>query len=315
MTEQIKNLLCVECSSKMQLSGANYHCATCIMVYPIDDGIIVAWPKNMGELAKEEAEYHDEFDEDAGDVHQLTAYRNKFYHDLIHVEIRKYPGPARAIEIGAGSSGTEGREVLKHHRVVETDVSPDTLKRLRKNLHGTPEAFVAADGEHVPFENNSFDILYMVATFHHFADPGRALSEFARVLKPGGLIVMGVEPNTTYFRPIKWLRKLLCKATHMNPEEGSKADAEMEGFTYARLKKLFETKQWSSYSIRPMWLFSGFLHYLLEFLYRVFKLKKRIRVPQLLEKILVGLDELVFKIPGFKHLGWHWIITGKRSHE
>lgn len=312
------NLTCVECGKSMNLSttpeAEKYICGACGHVYPIQDGIVVAWPKSMGELALEEAHYHDEFDEDAGDVHQLTAHRNKFYHDFIHEYIRKHPA-GRALEVGAGSSGTEAKQVIQHHAVVETDISPDTLKRLRNNLPKHPEAFVAADGEHIPFEKASFDIVYMVATFHHFEHPEIALAEFARVLKPGGLLVMGVEPNTTYFKPIKHLRKHLCRATHMNPAEGSKADAMMEGFTYAKLKQLLDTPQWSAYTIRPMWLFAGFTHYALEFLYRAFKMKKRISLPKGLEKSIVRLDEFLFTIPGFKHVGWHWIITAHRSEK
>lgn len=318
MSVSISNLMCVECGKPMSVSATpeaqGYVCAACGHMYAIQDGVVVAWPKSMGELAREEAEYHDEFDEDASDVHQLTAYRNKFYHDSIHNHIRKHSS-GLALEVGAGSSGTEAAQVLKHHRVVETDISPDTLKRLRSNLSEHPEAFVACDGEHIPFAEASFDIVYMVATFHHFEHPEIALAEFARVLKSGGLLVMGVEPNTTYFKPIKHLRTHLCRATHMNPHEGSKADALMEGFTYGKLKRLLDTPQWSNVTIRPMWLVAGFTHYFLEFLYRAFKMKKRISLPEGLEKIIVQLDELLFSIPGFKHVGWHWIITAERSKQ
>lgn len=317
MHQSIIQLSCVECGNSMRLvtePSMSYVCISCKHGYAVQDGIIVAWPKTMGELAQEEAHYHDEFDENAADVHQLTTYRNKFYHDSIHDSIRKHPR-GRALEVGAGSSGTEAEHVLRHHQVVETDISPDTLKRLRGNLSQTPEAFVAVDGEHIPFEKASFDIVYMVATFHHFEHPEVALAEFARVLKLGGLLVMGIEPNTTYFRPIKYLRGLLCRMTHMNPHEGSKADALMEGFTYNKLRRLLQNPQWSGYTIRPMWLIAGFMHYILEFLYRAFKMKKRISLPKGLEKNIVRLDEFLFSIPGCKHLCWHWIITANRSKE
>lgn len=43
-----------------------------------------------------------------------------------------------------------------------------------------------ADAESLPFEANSFDLLTCRLAFHHFPHPRQALSEFARVLKPGG---------------------------------------------------------------------------------------------------------------------------------
>ena len=52
-----------------------------------------------------------------------------------------------------------------------------------------------ADAEQLPFDDDSFDLLTCRLAFHHFADPARALSEFARVLKPGG--TLGFTDNFT----------------------------------------------------------------------------------------------------------------------
>jgi ubiquinone/menaquinone biosynthesis C-methylase UbiE len=43
-----------------------------------------------------------------------------------------------------------------------------------------------ADAESLPFEANTFDLVTCRLAFHHFPNPRQALSEFARVLKPGG---------------------------------------------------------------------------------------------------------------------------------
>jgi len=314
MLEKIEQLSCVECGRAMRVDGDVYQCEHCPKKYTVDDGIVHAWPDELGELAREELEYHDEFDEDALDVHQLCTWRNQWYHRYIHDSIKNFSVSSRALEIGSGSSGIDAREVAKYHRLVCTDISPDTLKRLRSNLlEPAVEAFVAVDGEHIPFFHQSFDIVYMVATFHHFEHPDQALAEFARVLKPGGIVVMGVEPNATYFKPIKHMRQFLCKAVHMDPKEGSQADAMMEGFTYGRLKHLMSGAEWKDCTIRPMWLFAGWMHYFLEFLYRTFRMKKRITLPLWLEKIIVRIDELLFHIPGVKYLCWHWIIVATRS--
>jgi ubiquinone/menaquinone biosynthesis C-methylase UbiE len=52
-----------------------------------------------------------------------------------------------------------------------------------------------ADAEALPFENNSFDLVTCRIALHHFPNPRQAISEFARVLKPGG--VLGFTDNVT----------------------------------------------------------------------------------------------------------------------
>ncbi|MBU0597200.1 methyltransferase domain-containing protein [Patescibacteria group bacterium] len=271
----------------------------------------IAWPEKMGELAVDEANYHDEFYEDAKDVHQLDAWRNIFYHNIIQNKLNEQPENSRILEVGAGS-GTDAIKLKEKYKLTLTDISPKTLERTAKKLGHINIDYIAADGENLPFQDAYFDGLYMVATWHHFEDPKKALAEARRVLKPGGLLVIGVEPNSLYFGAIKNLRPILCKAVGTKTTDGSHADAEMSGFSYRDITKLFNV-EWKDLEIKPMWLIAGWMHYFLEFIYRVFKMKKRIKLPLLIEKFIVGLDEILFKIPGFKHLGWHWVINTRNK--
>ncbi|NJN99912.1 MAG: class I SAM-dependent methyltransferase [Anaerolineales bacterium] len=52
-----------------------------------------------------------------------------------------------------------------------------------------------ADAETLPFDAASFDLVTCRLALHHFPNPRQALSEFARVLKPGG--VLGFTDNVT----------------------------------------------------------------------------------------------------------------------
>ncbi|MCB9078001.1 MAG: class I SAM-dependent methyltransferase [Anaerolineaceae bacterium] len=52
-----------------------------------------------------------------------------------------------------------------------------------------------ADAEALPFDDNSFDLVTCRIAFHHFPNPHQALSEIARVLKPGG--IFGLTDNVT----------------------------------------------------------------------------------------------------------------------
>ena len=52
-----------------------------------------------------------------------------------------------------------------------------------------------ADAENLPFRDDAFDLVTCRIALHHFPNPRRALSEVARVLKPGG--VFGFTDNVT----------------------------------------------------------------------------------------------------------------------
>ena len=53
----------------------------------------------------------------------------------------------------------------------------------------------SADAEALPYDDASFDLVTCRLAFHHFPNPPQALSEFARVLRPGG--VLGFTDNFT----------------------------------------------------------------------------------------------------------------------
>ena len=50
--------------------------------------------------------------------------------------------------------------------------------------------FEIGDVEHVPFDDASFDLAVVSLALCHLADPGDAVIELARVLRPGGTLVI-----------------------------------------------------------------------------------------------------------------------------
>ena len=51
---------------------------------------------------------------------------------------------------------------------------------------------VTLDAENLPFPDNEFDMVVSMKVLIHFSDPRKALAEMARVVKPGGLVVVDV---------------------------------------------------------------------------------------------------------------------------
>jgi SAM-dependent methyltransferase len=123
-----------------------------------------------------------------------------------------------ALEVGAGtgyfSLNLLRAGVLGHATCL--DISPGMLEALRANaqrlgLSGLVET-VAADGEHLPFEDGSFDLVFGHAVLHHLPDLDQAFREFDRVLKPGGTLVFAGEPSRQGDRLAAYPKRYALKA-------------------------------------------------------------------------------------------------------
>lgn len=111
-------------------------------------------------------------------------------------EVRHYPD---SLEIGAGTgyfslnllrSGVIGRATC-------SDISAGMLQTLAENAAhlGLEVSTRTADAERLPFEDDSFDLVFGHAVLHHIPDLPRAFSEFSRVLRPGGTLLFAGEPS------------------------------------------------------------------------------------------------------------------------
>ena len=82
-------------------------------------------------------------------------------------------------------------------RLTATDISPGMLDHLSSTAEGLgiEVETVVTEAEELPFEDESFDIVFGHAVLHHIPDLDRAFAEFRRVLRPGGAIAFAGEPS------------------------------------------------------------------------------------------------------------------------
>lgn len=106
---------------------------------------------------------------------------------LRHLE----PTPSdRILEIGCGRGFLTRRIQAHSPDTLGIDANPESIR------HGVAPNLRVMGANHLDFEQASFDKAYSFHTLEHLPDPGLALGEIARVLRPGGrlLCVVPAEP-------------------------------------------------------------------------------------------------------------------------
>ncbi|KAB1501325.1 methyltransferase domain-containing protein [Corynebacterium sp. 320] len=75
-------------------------------------------------------------------------------------------------------------------QVTGVDINPDAIATATTAAAERESAvsFTQGNADALPFEDNSFDVVFASQVLHHVPDPVAALRECARVLAPGGLI-------------------------------------------------------------------------------------------------------------------------------
>ena len=103
------------------------------------------------------------------------------------VELAGVPAGAAVLELGAGTGKLTRVLVTPFEHVIAVEPA-DAMRRLLVQL--CPEADVRAGAaEEIPVADASVDAVFAAEAFHRF-ERERALAEIARVLRPGGALVL-----------------------------------------------------------------------------------------------------------------------------
>jgi ubiquinone/menaquinone biosynthesis C-methylase UbiE len=137
---------------------------------------------------------------------------------VAHPILRELSGPG--VDALDAACGTGRQAALLHEHgcsTVGVDRSDDMLVVARGRL---PDVrFESGDLERLPFDDAQFDLAVVSLALCHLADPGVAVGELARVLRPGGALVItdphpfgGVLGGQAFYggmspsRPMTWVR-------------------------------------------------------------------------------------------------------------
>ncbi|PVY77976.1 ubiquinone/menaquinone biosynthesis C-methylase UbiE [Tamilnaduibacter salinus] len=120
--------------------------------------------------------------------------------------------PMRILDLATGTGWTARRLAERGYDVTGADFAPDMLSAAR-DLAGArqlPIPFVDGDAEALPFDDGEFDALISTFGVMFTQRPEDAAAEMARVVRPGGRLVLAVwTPDGKVFEMFKVIKQYM----------------------------------------------------------------------------------------------------------
>jgi len=124
----------------------------------------------------------------------------------------------RVLDVACGTGDlTHAFAASPASEIVGVDFTPEMLALAAKKREALGPAnasrirYAEGDAQNLAFSDASFDVVSIAFGIRNVADPRRALSEFARVLRSGGRLVV-LEFDRPASVPMRWFYDLYCGA-------------------------------------------------------------------------------------------------------
>ncbi len=126
----------------------------------------------------------------AQNIAEMNDWRREAWRDLI-LSYAPKKKQLKILDVGTGPGFFAINLSLDGHDVTAVDVTDHMLWHAKANAdsYGAKVNFVLHRGEFLPFEDDSFDLIVSRNVIWNLEYPEKALSEWNRVLVPGGRIV------------------------------------------------------------------------------------------------------------------------------
>lgn len=179
--------------------------------FPIKEGVPdITWPRELAEIDEQTRRTYEqlaeEYDKFADIPFKTFKTSEKVVREDITERLNLTPS-SQVLEIGAGDGrGSEyiAQKLGKDGALYVQELSPAFLKkameRLKPYQEKTTIEFSIANAIYLPFADNTFDAAHHFGGISTFSDVKRCLHEMARVVKPGGKVVVGDESMAPWLR-------------------------------------------------------------------------------------------------------------------
>jgi len=149
--------------------------------------------------------YHGRYRDRTGSGHSFRIRERRLY------ELFDTPGGA-VLDIGCGPGVTVEHLVSRGCHVSGVDLSEEMIAECRRAFGHLPAAtFSVGRIERLAFPDGVFDTVICMGVVEYIADDATAVREMARVLKPGGTVLISLPNRWSPFR--LWRRHVFRRAT------------------------------------------------------------------------------------------------------
>jgi ubiquinone/menaquinone biosynthesis C-methylase UbiE len=126
----------------------------------------------------------------------LGAYEDELEKALVFRHVTDVRGKT-VLDVGCGTGLYSIRLAEAGADVTAVDISPKMIEiaRTKAQDRGQYIWYDQADMAQLPYANRTFDTVVSITALEFAADPLQALMEMARVLRPGGKLIVGVLNN------------------------------------------------------------------------------------------------------------------------
>lgn len=124
----------------------------------------------------------DQFD-NLMNVYDMQRRLEIVYEELLPGDIKG----KKLVDIGAGTGWFSSRAHQREAEVYSLDIGLELLVEVRKKVKARE---IAGNTMDLPFRENSFEIVISSEVIEHTDSPEKAVHEMARILKPGGIMIV-----------------------------------------------------------------------------------------------------------------------------
>ena len=139
---------------------------------------------------------------------------DQYHFEKLHHLLRLVPFDGSrgrsVLEVGCGAGVDLARFAKGGADVTGVDLAPSAIALARANFEqqGLQGRFEVADGERLPFPDNSFDMVFAHGVVQYTANPRQLVEESRRVLKPGGAAIFQVYNRVSWLNALSKLMKV-----------------------------------------------------------------------------------------------------------
>lgn len=140
---------------------------------------------------------------------QLNPGRLGYFEQVMSEKLRLDPRGKKTLDVGCGGGLLAEEFARLGCDVTGIDPSAGSIETARRHASasGLRIEYAVAAGEHIPFADHSFDIVYCCDVLEHVNDLGQVIGEIARVLKPTGVFLFDTI-NRTIFSKLSAIKVL-----------------------------------------------------------------------------------------------------------